>query len=94
MYGTICIDELYIDPEIYMSENDRGCAADVFNEGDIVVRKNYPDDLYKVVYMYDSNLLHPELPIRYMGTVFIQPINDNDEESIIRYAKSELIKIK
>ena len=96
MYGLIDIDKMSI--EIYMSENDRGLPAEMFKEGDIVVRKNYPDDLYKVVYSEDQDFLHPEFPIHYTGTVFIAPLEeckDNGEEleHCIRYARTELIKV-
>lgn len=98
MYGLINIDKMSIDPEIYMSENDRGLPAEMFKEGDIVVRKNYPDDLYKVVYSEKQDFLHSEFPIHYTGTVFIAPLeeckdNSKELENCIRYARTELIKV-
>lgn len=98
MYGNINIDSLGIDPDIYISENDRGLNASLFKEGDIVIRKNYPNDLYIVAFAYDKNFIHDELPIHYTGTVFIAPLKDyKDEDDVlsnsIRYARSELIKI-
>lgn len=98
MYGTICIDDLGIDPEIYMTENDRGLPGDKFKDGDIVVRKNYPDDLYKVIFIYDDDFIHPEFPIHYAGSAIIAPLReykDEDELSMntIRYSRTELIKV-
>lgn len=98
MYGTICIDDLGIDPEIYMTENDRGLPANKFKDGDIVVRKNYPNDLYKIIFTYDDDFIHPEFPIHYTGSVIIAPLReykDEDELSMntIRYSRTELIKV-
>lgn len=98
MYGTICIDDLGIDPEIYMTENDRGLPGDKFKDGDIVVRKNYPDDLYKIIFIYDDDFIHPEFPIHYAGSAIIAPLReykDEDELSMntIRYSRTELIKV-
>ena len=98
--GFINIDRLCIDSEIYMSENDRGLPAELFKKGDIVVRKNYPGDLYIVVSTpYDRDFICPEFPIHYIGTVSIAPLREyKDEDDLdkncIRYARSELIKVR
>lgn len=93
MYGEINTTTA-IDP-IFISENDIGLTAPLFKEGDLVTRKNYPNELYIVISSLERNFRHEDFPIEYDGVVMIAPLKDyktEDEawENSIRYARSEL----
>ena len=99
IYGQINLN-IQKDPEIFITENDvkLNLSAPLFKEGDIVTRKGYPNDLYKVICCGNSNFKTDEFSIYYDGIVLIAPLKEYKNEacewgSSFRYARSELIKV-